>query len=324
MRTPILIVSGFLGSGKTTLVRSVLEQSQAAGIRTAVISNEFGALGIDEALLRGSPGDLVELAGGCVCCKLSDALVETLQRLHETINPDRIVIETSGVALPFETQLHLYRPAVRSWIGEDACVVVVDATGSAFEAFEDDTGEATPNETFEQQVQSADIVILSKTDLVAPSAMRARLQTLCPGTPVIEAVQGNIPVDVLFPAQLSPPPVPSERQRPEPRGAHTHEAFETEELRLPPGMPEEALESQLRSLRALRIKGFVQTAEGIRIVQGVGRRIEFVSPGKTPVHPDMLGRVVVIRRAESTLAHEHAHAHAHAHEHPQIKSDCAP
>lgn len=303
MRTPVLIVSGFLGSGKTTLVRSVLEQSQAAGIRTAVISNEFGALGIDEALLRGSPGDLVELAGGCVCCKLSDALVETLQRLHETINPDRIVIETSGVALPFETQLHLYRPAVRDWIGEDACVVVVDATGSAFEAFEDADGEATPNETFEQQVQSADLLVMSKTDLADPTAMTARLALLCPGTPVLEAVHGNIPVDVLFPAHAEPRPAPTDRHA----GAHSHEAFETESLLIPEGTPEDQIEAQLRALHALRVKGFVQTADGIRIVQGVGRRIEFLHPGQIPIHAALLGRIVVIRRGAGSHRHEDAH-----------------
>jgi cobalamin biosynthesis protein CobW len=307
MRTPVLIVSGFLGSGKTTLVRSVLEQSQAAGIRTAVISNEFGALGIDEALLRGSPGDLVELAGGCVCCKLSDALVETLQRLHETINPDRIVIETSGVALPFETQLHLYRPAVRDWIGEDACVVVVDATGSAFESFEDADGEATPNETFEQQVQSADLLVLSKTDLADPTAMAARLAVLCPGTPVLEAVHGNIPVEVLLPGSSAFEAAPTERARPEHAGAHSHEAFETESLLIPEGTPEDQIEAQLRTLHALRVKGFVQTADGVRVVQGVGRRIEFLHPGPVPVDRALLGRIVVIRRGHGSHRHEGAH-----------------
>ena len=98
---PALVVSGFLGAGKTTLVRHLLEEAQAQGVRIAVVSNEFGELGIDQALLGNQAGQsYVELEGGCVCCKLSDELVTTLQRIREEVHPDRIVVETSGVALP--------------------------------------------------------------------------------------------------------------------------------------------------------------------------------------------------------------------------------
>lgn len=311
MRTPVVIVSGFLGSGKTTLVRNILAQGQAAGIRTAVISNEFGALGIDEALLGGAQRDFVELAGGCVCCQLSDELVQTLQRLHDEVRPERIVIETSGVALPFETQLHLYRPAVRDWIGEDACVVVVDATGGAEHAFDDPTGESTPNQTFEQQVQSADLLVLSKTDLAAPDAMRRRLAELCPGTPVLASVHGDVPIEVFFPSAPRPA-----RAAPAPR-AHTHEAYTSHELRIAPGQSPEQIEEQVRALGALRVKGFVPTTAGVRVVQGVGRRVELLPPGDLPVPDALLGRLVVIDRADGDDhhgAHDHgAHDHDGAH-----------
>ena len=107
---PALVVSGFLGAGKTTLVRHLLKEAQREGMRLAVVSNEFGALGIDQALL-GSQGSntYVELEGGCVCCKLSDELVNTLQQLWEEVRPDRIVVETSGVALPFDTLINFWR-----------------------------------------------------------------------------------------------------------------------------------------------------------------------------------------------------------------------
>ncbi len=304
MRTPVLVVSGFLGSGKTTLVRSILKQSQRDGIRTAVISNEFGALGIDEALLTaGMPGPdaIVELAGGCVCCQLSDALVDTLVMLHERVNPDRIVIETSGVALPFETQLHLYRPAVRDWIGDEACVVVVDATGSAVASFSDPNG-ATANETFDQQVQCADLLILSKVDLVDPSPMQARVQALAPETPVMNAVFGDLPVDVLFPrAPGDQPRAP--RKRPITPHAHTHEEFVSTEIVVPPGLSPDEVEARLLGLDALRVKGFVLTSAGPRVVQGVGRRIELVEPGDLVIRPGLVGRVVAIRRTGGTHRH---------------------
>ena len=89
-RIPIVIVSGFLGSGKTTLVRHLLADAQRSGTRLAVISNELGELGVDRALLGGADGDYVELAGGCVCCRLSDEFVHTLAKLYREARPDRV------------------------------------------------------------------------------------------------------------------------------------------------------------------------------------------------------------------------------------------
>src|SRR5919108_5791613 len=98
-RIPVLVISGFLGSGKTTLVSYLLKEAQAKGMRIAIVSNEFGALGIDQALLAQGGAAYVELEGGCVCCQLSDELVNTLQMLWERVGPDGIIVETSGVAL---------------------------------------------------------------------------------------------------------------------------------------------------------------------------------------------------------------------------------
>lgn len=286
MRVPVLIVSGFLGSGKTTLVRRLLAHAQASGIRTAVISNEFGELGIDEALLGGGTEEFVELAGGCVCCKLSDELVDTLQRLRERVNPDQIIIETSGVALPFDTQLNLYRPPVKEWIGDEACVVVVSATQLA--ARETD-------ETFEQQVGSADIVVISKIDLVPVLAdLESNLRAMNPDAPLIPASFGDVDPELLFPT--------GPRERLPASTPHTHAAYAATELLVPDGLPIVDAEAWIRDHAGLRTKGFIRTAEGVRVVQGVARRMELLVPD-VPVPDLLLNRVVVIRRVEGHHTH---------------------
>ncbi|MDP2316069.1 MAG: GTP-binding protein [Pseudomonadota bacterium] len=318
-RVPVLVVSGFLGSGKTTLVRRLLEDAQARGERVAIVSNEFGALGIDEALLGGGEERFVELAGGCVCCQLSDELVDTLEALREKVDPDRIVIETSGVALPFETQLNLYREPVNAWVGDEASVVVV----SAAQIHEGEELEGT----FEQQVGSADLLLLHKTDLVpaeALLALEAVLLGMNPDAPILRASFGNVDPGLLFPTGPGDTPGAARRaahaahdqgghdqgghdqgghDHPAHDHEHDHERFVTEELLVPAGLPEAEAFAWIDARKGLRTKGFVVTQEGVRIVQGVGRRLELVPPGDLPVPPQLLGRVVVIRRGSSPDRH---------------------
>ena len=193
---PALVVSGFLGAGKTTLVKHLIADAQQHGLKLAVVSNEFGELGIDRALLQeaGGPG-YVELEGGCVCCQLSNELVETLQNLWETIRPDRIVVETSGVALPFETLMTFWREPITEWVGESLAVVVANA---------EQVAEGRDLEgTFEQQVSSADIVVINKVDLVSEESMRRvepLIQDMAPDAPFILSVQGKIDTSVVFPS----------------------------------------------------------------------------------------------------------------------------
>ena len=290
-RIPVVVVSGFLGSGKTSLVRHLLEVAQQRGERLAVVSNEFGALGIDRALLGGAAtagGPVVrELEGGCVCCELTDDLVLALETLRREVAPDRIAIETSGVALPYDVQLTLWRPPVSGWIADDLGVVVVNAEQLAEER---DLGD-----TFEQQVTAADLLVLNQIDRVPEAllpALEARLHALEPEAPIVRALHGRVE-----PALLEPPDPgaagPPRALRPQP---HTHESFARETLVFEPGLATEAVVARLRALGALRAKGWVETAEGERLVQGVGRRIELV-PGRAP-GAEWAGRVVVIRRAE--------------------------
>jgi len=287
---PILIVSGFLGAGKTSLVRGLLSQAKRQGKRVAVISNEFGALGIDQALFGASGEALAQLDGGCVCCQLSDELVDTLERLRCNINPDQIIIETSGVALPGDTQVHLWREPVKSWLADDISVVLVDA--------EQVLAERELAGTFEYQLTSADLLVLNKIDLVpagALPAIEARLREIEPQAPIVHSVHGEVDGIVLFP----PDSVELRRQRRQSSGAalaHSHESFSTEVIAVERGVAEASLIARFRSLGALRAKGFVDTAVGLRLLQAVGNRVQ-LHPVSEPPDAALLGSVVVIRRA---------------------------
>jgi len=285
---PALVVSGFLGAGKTTLLQHLLKDAQHQGLRLAIVSNEFGALGIDQALLGNQDSNsYVELEGGCVCCKLSDELVKTLQQLWEDVQPDRVVVETSGVALPFDTLINFWREPVSEWVGDSIAVVVVNAEQVA-------EGRDLDG-TFEQQVSSADLLIVNKIDLVEANQLEViekQLEHMAPGTPIIRATNANVESKVLF----TPDPETQARRQGDQHAPHTHEAFESEEIKIAPGIDSEILIKQVQSHQALRAKGFVETSQGLRILQGVGTRIDLIETSITP--PDhLLNRIVVIRRS---------------------------
>ena len=288
-RIPALVVSGFLGSGKTTLVRHLLEEAQRTGIRVAIVSNEIGELGIDRALLGTGGEAFIELEGGCVCCELSDDLVETMQRLYEEIHPDRIVIETSGAALPFDTQLNFWREPVSGWVGDDMAIVVVNA---------EQLREGRDLEgTFEDQVHSADLLVLNKVDLVPEAELatiEARLRAIEDEAPIVRAVHGELETALLFPPDLGE----ADRSGPSPEHPdHHHEHFSTAIWTVPPGTTREALEARLGGDEALlRAKGFVQLGDSVHLVQLVGRRLE-IEPSEVEAPPASLGRLVLISRA---------------------------
>ena len=296
-RIPALVVSGFLGSGKTTLVRRLLEQAQAEGRRVAFVSNELGELGVDRALLGSGGEAYVELEGGCVCCELSDDLVNTLQTLYEEVRPDRIVVETSGVALPWDTQLNFWRDPVRDWIGDDMAVVVVNA---------EQVAEGRDLEgTFEDQVSSADLLVLNKVDLV-PEAELARVRELLrrieDEAPIVESSHGDVDPELLFPPSAAE--IDRRGEAPASR-PHHHEQFETELWEPDDALPLEAIEQKLEAEPGLlRAKGFVRRDGALHVVQVVGRRVE-ITPLEGEVPDDAPGRIVLIRRSDAPpVAHD--------------------
>lgn len=289
---PALIIAGYLGSGKTTLVEHLLRAAQAEGVRLAIVSNEFGDTGIDRALLDAGEDGLVELDGGCVCCRLSDVLSTTLETLIHKVKPDRLVLECSGVALPGEIVIQFWRPPLDALLSDEVVVVVVDAERAA--------SAESPDDTWIEQLEAADLVILNKIDRVDADGLqraRSRVDATTGGRPVITATYGRVDPALLFP----PDPEGLRQRRRDPNAelhAHDHERFTTRELRFDGVTEEPEVLARVAAMDAIRAKGFVRTPRGVRVVQGVAERIELTDPVR-PVPEALVGTVVVIHREDS-------------------------
>src|SRR6266567_6680849 len=214
-RVPCTIVTGFLGAGKTTLVRHVLEN--AGGRRLAVIVNEFGDVGIDGEILKSCgiescPEDrIVELSNGCICCTVADDFIPALKRLidHPT-PPEHIVIETSGLALPKPLVQAFHWPAIKSRVTVDGVIAVVDGAALADgrvaadlaalarqRAADDALDHDDPiEEVFADQVACADLVVLNKRDLLGSHGLAQAMAAVAGALPlavkVIAVADGKV------------------------------------------------------------------------------------------------------------------------------------
>ena len=183
-KIPVTVITGFLGAGKTTLIRHLMANPQ--GKRLAVLVNEFGSVGVDGDILKSCADEncpvenIVELANGCICCTVADDFIPTIEALMALPQrPDHILIETSGLALPKPLLKAFDWPAIRSKITVDGVVTLADAEAVAAGRFapdeaavqaqraaDDSIDHETPlSEVFEDQISCADIVLLSKADL---------------------------------------------------------------------------------------------------------------------------------------------------------------
>lgn len=316
-KVPATIITGFLGVGKTTLVRHLLEN--ADGRRIALIVNEFGDVGVDGDLLAscGVAGctdeDIVELANGCLCCTVADEFLPTMQALLDRRNPpEHIIIETSGLALPKPLVKAFQWPEIRSRVTVDGVVAVVDAGAVAAGRFAD-TPEmmAAPEhdnpleEVFEDQLLCADMVLLNKTDLV-DAAVLERVQAelaehLRPGVKVVRTAQSAVdPVVLLGLSAAAEDDLAARPSHHDTEEGHDHDDFESFAVTLGTITDPEALAERLHAAITahdiLRLKGFlaVEGKAARQVVQAVGARIErwFDRPWKTG--EDKLSRLVVI------------------------------
>ncbi|MDE2517161.1 MAG: GTP-binding protein [Rhodospirillales bacterium] len=193
MPVPVLLVSGFLGAGKTSVVNHLL--AHAEGRRIAALVNDFGAINIDAALIDGASEGVVSLANGCICCSLEGDLLRSLAALlRRDPRPECIVIETSGIAEPGEIVRNLMDPVIWREAPLETVLCVLDA--------------ATPPARLDDpllrgQVRAADIVAFSKPDLAGPAnraALEAAVQAIRPGAVMITALHGAVPTALVFPA----------------------------------------------------------------------------------------------------------------------------
>ena len=209
---PILLVTGFLGAGKTTVVNHLL--AHAGGRRIAAVVNDFGAINIDAELVAGADDGVVSLANGCICCSLEGDLLRTLATLLRRVpRPEAIVIETSGVADPADIVRNLMDPVIWREAPLETVLCVVDSTRT----------EALADALLRSQVRSADIVALSKADLAGTTDARRAVKAIKPAVVVVEATEGAMPLALLFPPDGERQPVRRDPGRAGPRA----DRFET-------------------------------------------------------------------------------------------------
>jgi cobalamin biosynthesis protein CobW len=307
-KIPVTVITGFLGSGKTTLVRHLLQNNQ--GRRIAVLVNEFGEVGIDGDLLRQCQicdedetpdANILELANGCLCCTVQEEFLPTMQELIKRRDRiDCIVIETSGLALPKPLVQSFRWPEIRNAATVDGVITVVDCEALALGQFvgdldaleaqrqaDDSIDHETPiEELFEDQIACADLVLLTKSDVVS-DADRAKVQSwltaeVPQGVKILPVQQGEISPDVLLGFNAA---VEDNLDQRHSHHDHEEEHDHDEDINavqiitsatFDPNSLIEKLKILVQEQEIYRIKGFVSVpGKAMRLVlQGVGQRFD--------------------------------------------------
>ncbi len=304
MKIPATVITGFLGAGKTTLIRHLLEN--AGGKRIALIINEFGDLGIDRGMLAGcgiegcDDDNIMELANGCICCTVADDFLPTMETLLDReLAPDHIVIETSGLALPKPLVKAFNWPEIKSRVTVDGVVAVVDARAVHEGRFADDPDavqaareaddaldhESPLDEVFGDQLLSADLVLLNKSDLMDAASLKSVEADIAhdmePGAKVLHTSHGKVDPAILLGLSAAVEEVIENRKsHHDGEEEHDHDDFDSFVIGLGDIDDPEALEARIRQATSdhdiLRVKGFahVPGKEMRHVIQGVGPRIQ--------------------------------------------------
>jgi cobalamin biosynthesis protein CobW len=303
-KIPATIVTGFLGAGKTSLLRHLVEH--AGGRRLALVINEFGELGVDREILLGCgvencrEDDVIELANGCICCTVAEDFLPTLERLLDRPDPpDHILIETSGLALPKPLVQAFAWPEIRTRTTVDGVLAVIDGAAVAAGRFADDPAAvarqraADPalahdnplEEVFTDQLACADLVILNKTDLIDPTglpALRREIEVrLRPGVKLVTTREGRVAPEVaLGLAAAAEDDLAARPSLHDLEAEHDHDDFESFVVTSGAVEDGDAFIARLRAAidlhDVLRVKGFVDRPGRDRrqVVQAVGSRLQ--------------------------------------------------
>ena len=302
-KIPVTVITGFLGAGKTTLIRHLMQNPQ--GKRLAILVNEFGTVGVDGDILKSCADDncpvenIVELANGCICCTVADDFIPTIEALMALpVRPDHIIIETSGLALPKPLLKAFDWPAIRSRITVDGVITLADAEAVAAGRFAPDLAAveaqrlADPSidhetplaEVFEDQISCADIVLLSKADLAGEAglaAARAVINAEAPRKlPILSMTEGVIdPRLILGLNARAEDDIAARPSHHDGHDDHEHDDFDTVVIDFPEITDPEVLVAAIQRLaieqHILRVKGYVAvTGKPMRLlVQAVGARV---------------------------------------------------
>ena len=323
-KLPVTVITGFLGSGKTTLIRHLMQNP--GGKRLAVIVNEFGDVGVDGDILKSCaipecPAEnILELANGCICCTVADDFIPTIEALMAlSPRPEHILIETSGLALPKPLLKAFDWPDIRSRITVDGVIALADAEAVAAGRFasnidaveaqraaDDSLDHETPlSEVFEDQIACADLILLTKPDLAGADGIEKAKEIIKAESPrslpVVEVAEGVVDPRIILgleaAAEDDMDARPSHHDAPH---DHDHEDFDSIVVELNEVQNPEALARRIEQLakeqNILRVKGYaaVQDKPMRLLVQAVGSRVrtQFDRPW-LPQEP-RAGRLVVI------------------------------
>ncbi|MDP6565063.1 MAG: cobalamin biosynthesis protein CobW [Alphaproteobacteria bacterium] len=323
-KIPATVITGFLGAGKTSLIRHLM--ATANGRRLALIINEFGDVGVDAEILEAcglencGEGDIVELANGCICCTVADDFLPTMQALIDRDEPpDHILIETSGLALPKPLVGAFNWPEVRTRVTVDGVIAVIDGPAVAEGRFAGDPEavrqqrlademldhDSPLEELYEDQLLCADMVVLNKIDLLdertRPIVEADLRQNLRPAVKVVDSCHGGIDAQVLL--GLEAAAEDDLHNRPshhDDEAEHDHDDFDSFSIELAEIPSPDALTDLLSAAIAdhdiLRIKGFVAVAgKDMRLlIQGVGGRLQHYFDRDWRPDEARTGRLVVI------------------------------